>query len=126
MQDTPQPPGPTPVQNDIDVWITKADGSALLEKQSSVLGFTTTINNYPVITIDTTVSYQAVEGFGYTLTGGSAMLINRMDGSSRRQLLDELFRCDNPKMCVSYLRVSLGASDLDEQVFSYNDIPADQ
>lgn len=126
MQDTPQPPGPTPVQNDIDVWITKADGSALLEKQSSVLGFTTTINNYPVITIDTTVSYQAVEGFGYTLTGGSAMLINRMDGSSRRQLLDELFRCDNPKMCVSYLRVSLGASDLDEQVFSYNDIPVDQ
>ncbi len=47
MQDTPQPPGPTPIQNDINVWLTKADGSALLEKQTTALGFTTTFNNYP-------------------------------------------------------------------------------
>ncbi|MBP8239096.1 MAG: hypothetical protein KAX50_04015, partial [Saprospiraceae bacterium] len=70
MQDTPQPPGPTPIQNDVDVWLTKADGSALLEKQTTALGFTTTFNNYPVIKIDTTASFQAVEGFGYSLTGG--------------------------------------------------------
>ncbi len=122
----PQPPGPKPVQNDIDVWMTKADRSVLLEKQTTPTAFTTSANTYPVIAVDSTVSYQAVEGFGYTLTGGSALLIRGMNSGARNLLLEELFRCDQKKMCVSYLRLSMGASDLDEQVFSYNDIPADQ
>lgn len=123
----PQPP-PQPVQNDIAVWLTKADRTQLLEKQTTPLGFTATVNNYPNIKVDPSVAYQTIDGFGYTLTGGSAMLIQGMDSSPRNLLLEELFRCDNSnnKMCISYLRLSLGASDLDEAVFSYNDIPVDQ
>ncbi len=125
-EDDPQPPVTPPLQNEIDVWLTKADQSVLLEKQTTTLAFTTTPNNYPAIAVDTTASYQAVQGFGYTMTGGSAQMIRQMSPGNRNLLLEELFRCDNSKMCISYLRVSLGASDLDEQVFSYNDIPNDQ
>jgi glucosylceramidase len=63
-------------------------------------------------------------GFGYTLTGGSATLINRMNLSAKEALLKELFATDSNHIGVSYLRVSIGASDLSERVFSYNDLPA--
>lgn len=125
-QDTTPTPVTPPLKNEVDVWLTKADQSILLEKQTTILAFTTTPNNYPTIAVDTSTSFQAVEGFGYTLTGGSALMMHRMSQSNRNLLLEELFRCEQPKMCVSYLRVSLGASDLDERVFSYNDIPSDQ
>jgi glucosylceramidase len=126
----PQPTPPAAVQSDIAVWLTRADGSQLLQEQSAPLSFTDSVNHYPTIKVDPSATYQTLEGFGYTLTGGSAMLIQGMDSGPRNLLLEELFRCNNSnaahKMCVSYLRLSLGASDLDEAVFSYNDIPADQ
>lgn len=77
------------------------------------------------ITIDVTQTYQTMDGFGYTLTGGSALHLSRMDNAARQNVLKELFDCKTG-ICVSYLRVSIGASDLDEAVFSYNDLPAGQ
>jgi glucosylceramidase len=63
-----------------------------------------------------------MDGFGFSLTGGSAMLFNtKLDTNKRKDLLTELF--GNQGIGVSYLRISIGASDLDELVFSYNDIP---
>ena len=41
-------------------------------------------------------------------------------------LLTELFDYSDNNIGVSYLRVSIGASDLDAEVFSYNDLPAGQ
>ena len=38
--------------------------------------------------------YQTIDGFGYTLTGGSARHIVRMDATSRGALLKELFATD--------------------------------
>ena len=71
-------------------------------------------------------NYQTLDGFGFTLTGGSAMHIVRMDAASRDALLQELFASDGANIGVSYLRVSIGASDLNEHVFSYNDLPPGQ
>ena len=50
------------------------------------------------------------------------MLINRMNNSSRDSLLRELFGNGNGQIGVSFLRLSMGASDLDASVFSYNDL----
>ena len=36
-------------------------------------------------------TYQTVDGFGYTLTGGSAKLIHAMSVSARASLLNELW-----------------------------------
>lgn len=114
---------PTPVHatNEMDMWLTKGDQSVLLQKQTGTLSFATNVNSYPVINVDSTTVYQTVDGFGYTLTGGSAYQINHMDAASRASLLNELF--STAATGISYLRLSIGASDLSPAVFSYDDMP---
>ncbi|CAM4133424.1 glucosylceramidase [Cytophagaceae bacterium 50C-KIRBA] len=66
---------------------------------------------------------QTVDGFGYTLTGGSAHLIQALDSQTKRELLQELFGNKLNQVGISVLRISIGASDMDEKVFSYDDVP---
>jgi glucosylceramidase len=110
----------------VEYWVTKGDQTATLQKQTATLSFGTTANNNANIEIDTTKTFQTVDGFGYALTGGSAYLINHMDDASRTTLLNEFFGNGENSIGVSYLRISIGASDLDAAVFSYNDLPAGQ
>lgn len=120
-------PSPTiPVVNDVDFWLTKPDQSVLLQKQSTVLSFGSTANSYPNIDVDSATAYQTIDGFGYTLTGGSAYLINKMRAAESAALLNELFGTGAGSIGVSYLRISIGASDLSPAVFSYDDMPAGQ
>lgn len=122
---TPPPvPPPVPVVNEVDFWLTKGDRSSLLQKQATVLGFGSTTNVYPNIDVDSATAFQTIDGFGYTLTGSSAQLINTMGATERNSLLNELFGANG--IGISYLRVSIGASDLSPSVFSYNDLPAGQ
>jgi glucosylceramidase len=109
-----------------EYWITKADQTATLQKQTTQLSFGTTANNNSTIDIDSTKAYQTVDGFGFALTGGSAYLINHMDDASKNALLNDFFGNGANSIGVSYLRISIGASDLDASVFSYNDLPAGQ
>ncbi|KYP15670.1 MAG: glucosylceramidase [Flavihumibacter sp. CACIAM 22H1] len=116
------PVTPPSKANEVDMWLTKADQSELLKKQNTVIYFADTTNVYPVIEVDSATSYQQVDGFGYTLTGASAYLLNSM-GSAKNALLQELFGTGSTGIGISYLRVSIGASDLSAEVFSYNDLP---
>ncbi|MEY3420308.1 MAG: hypothetical protein RIR48_588, partial [Bacteroidota bacterium] len=106
----------------LDYWLTKGDQSILFEKQKPVDFYSNSTKNYPTIDVDTSTKFQTLNGFGYTLTGGSAALIHKMTEFQKNTLLHELFSCENNRLCISYLRISIGASDLDEEVFSYNDI----
>jgi len=76
-KETPVDPNPPVATSGISVWITKGDRSALLQKQANLLPFTSSTNTNPAIEVDSTITYQTVDGFGYTLTGGSAYHINR-------------------------------------------------
>jgi glucosylceramidase len=69
---------------------------------------------------------QTIEGFGYTLTGGSAQVISSLNPSMKAQLLQEIFGNGDNGIAVNYLRISLGASDLNANTFSYDDMPAGQ
>ncbi|MFM9949493.1 MAG: glycoside hydrolase family 30 protein [Saprospiraceae bacterium] len=80
----------------------------------------------PTIFIDPAKTYQQMDGFGFTLTGGSAQLINRMSPEKRAALLEELFGTKGEQIGISYLRISIGASDLSDRVFSYCDLPEGQ
>jgi glucosylceramidase len=124
----PTPPDPPPVTgpNEVDFWMTKGDESVLLAKQSVVLSFGTTANSNPTIKVDTTLRYQEVDGFGYTLTSGSATLINSLTAGIKAGLLQDLFGNGEGSIGVSYLRLSIGASDLSASVYSYDDVPAGQ
>jgi glucosylceramidase len=121
-----EPPPPPPASGpDVESWITSAGGNLLLEKQGT-LSFGTTANSFLDINIDTTTSMQTVDGFGYTMTGASAYLINQMNTTEKNALMNELFGSGTGSIGVSYLRVSIGASDLSQTVFSYDDMPVGQ
>jgi len=117
---------PTPDNSDVAFWVTKADQSILLQKQTSLLALSSGSGTPATITLDSTQIFQTVDGFGYTLTGGSATLINALTAADKSSLLNELFGSAANSIGVSYLRVSLGASDLSASVFSYDDMPAGQ
>ena len=107
-------------------WVTSADRSQLLKEMSS-LKFSREPAATAVIEVDSNVTYQTIDGFGYALTGGSAMLLaTNLTANERAGLLKELFSTAENGIGISYLRVSIGASDLDELVFSYNDLPPGQ
>lgn len=118
----PDPDGGTGLM--AEAWITSPSKGVLFEKYDGELEFKTTSNTDPAIVVDTTVTYQTMDGFGNCLTGGSAILLNNMSQAARSSLLNELFRMDGSNLGLSYLRVSIGASDLSDRVFSYDDLAA--
>jgi glucosylceramidase len=103
----------------IEKWMTRLDKSKLLEKQKQTLVFAKNNQNLPTIFVDDSKTFQTIDGFGYTLTSGSASLINQL--SNKKQLLKELFGHDENSIGVNYLRVSVGASDLSDHTYSYSE-----
>jgi glucosylceramidase len=75
------------------------------------------------IQMDASKKFQKMEGFGFGLTGGSAMLIDQLPETKKSALLNEIFGKGKDALGVSYVRISIGASDLDAHVFSYDDLP---
>ncbi|MFC3561991.1 glycoside hydrolase family 30 protein [Pedobacter jamesrossensis] len=116
----------TLAQNSAELWLTKADRSVLFARQNDLLKFSSVQNTNPRIWVNEKDTYQPIDGFGYTLTGGSAQHIIQMSAPARAALLKELFATDANNIGVSYIRLGIGASDLNEKVFSYNDLPEGQ
>src|ERR1700679_3919405 len=63
-----------------------------------------------------------MDGFGFALTGGSAQLLMHMDSSQRSDLLKQLFGTGDGAIGVSYLRISIGSSDMNDHAFTYDDL----
>ena len=124
--DPPAPPQPPQVENEVDFYLTTQDQSQKFKKQTGILAFGTLNNSYPSIKISTLETYQTVEGFGFTLTGGSAEVINSLNSTKKQELLQKLFGHSENSIGISYLRISVGASDLNASAFSYNDLPEGQ
>jgi glucosylceramidase len=108
----------------VTTWLTTPDGSSLFAQQSAKLHFSSAKPSAAIIDIDDKQTYQPIDGFGYALTGGSAQLLMRMSPDKRAALLHELFTTDAGNIGISYLRVSVGSSDMNDHVFSYDDMPA--
>ncbi|WAC13829.1 glycoside hydrolase family 30 protein [Dyadobacter pollutisoli] len=110
----------------ISYWLTNSDKSVLFEKQKPLIISQDKPATGKVIEIDTKETYQIMEGFGFTLTAGSASHLIQMSKAARADLLKELFSTAGTKLGMTYLRVSIGASDLNETIFSYDDLPQGQ
>jgi glucosylceramidase len=110
----------------VSLWLTKPDRSALLQKQTEPLAFSDGAASGQRIEVDDKQKYQLIDGFGFALTGGSAQLIEHMDAQPRADLLKELFSREGDGIGVNYLRVSVGASDMNDHVYSYDDLPTGQ
>jgi glucosylceramidase len=70
--------------------------------------------------------FQPIEGFGFAVTGGSAQLLMRMSQEKRTALLKQIFSPEGDGIGASYIRVSIGSSDMNDHVYSYDDMPAGQ
>jgi glucosylceramidase len=119
----PEPPIAT---NEVNFWLTKSDESVKLQKQTGILAFGNFNNSSDNIEVDDSQTFQTVDGFGFTLTGGSAQVINSLNADKKQTLLQELFGSNENSISINYLRISIGASDLDASVFSYDDLPEGQ
>lgn len=108
------------------VWLTTVDRSALLARQPDALRFSDARSDAPAIDVNDMQQYQPIEGFGFALTGGSAQLLMQMSPERRSELLKRLFTRQGDGIGVSYLRVSIGSSDMNDHVYSYDDLPAGQ
>jgi glucosylceramidase len=115
--------------DDVQLWLTNQDKSVVFEEQKPFLRFTKASQKLagemqPTIDIDDQKKFQSIDGFGFALTGGSAQHLLHMDTSRRAALLKELFAVDGKSIGISYLRISIGASDLNDHVYSYDDLAA--
>jgi glucosylceramidase len=108
---------------EIESWVTKSDRSMLFQKTIEKIFFSDKDRGYGLpIVIDESHSMQTIDGFGFALTGGSAELIMKLTPEARQALLEELFSSGDDHIGVSYIRLTIGASDLNSFVFSYDDL----
>jgi glucosylceramidase len=113
-------------EHDGQSWLTTPDRSALLTPQKVPLHFSATADAISAIEVNDVQQFQSIDGFGFALTGGSAQLLMRMEPARRAALLKELFSGEGKGIDVSYLRVSIGSSDMNERVYSYDDVAEGQ
>ncbi len=106
-------------QKEVEFWLTDPKSGILFQKTVEKLNIT---DNLPTILVDTENGYQLMDGFGFTLSQGSSKHLLAMSDSSRMSLLLEFFGNGPKDIQVSYLRLAVGASDLNEFPFSYNDL----
>lgn len=107
----------------IDAWITNADRSALFSRQSENIVFGSEEGRGLPIIINDRHQYQSIDGFGFALTEGSAFHLHRMSPDARASILREMFASEDENVGFSYIRLTLGASDLNNNVYTYNDLP---
>jgi glucosylceramidase len=120
-------PGP-PIQpkslGKAQLWVTTGDQANLLAQQTDLN--LTEANGEATLTLDSTIRYQEIEGFGAALTGSSAYLFNRkMNAGQRSAVLNDLFHPVNG-IGISYVRMTIGASDFSLSDYTYDDMPAGQ
>lgn len=109
-------------QSTLESWLTTPKSNQKLVKQSNLFFKNKSKDHLEIIEILPNQSFQKIDGFGYTLTGGSASLIYQLPIKERKNLLLELFRNGPNSIGISVLRIGIGATDLDSMVYSYNDL----
>ncbi|UMY65515.1 MULTISPECIES: glycoside hydrolase family 30 beta sandwich domain-containing protein [unclassified Flavobacterium] len=107
-----------------EFWLTTPDKSVLFSRRPDLSE--AEVPSETTIAVDASKTYQDIDGFGLCLTGGSAQLISRMSPEAQAALLQELFGTDGNHIGLSVLRLSIGSSDLDDRIFSYDDLPVGQ
>ena len=101
-------------------WLTDPKSGILFKKQSAIAATTGASTEQISLYPDST--YQSMDGFGFTLSQGSASHLLSMSDSARQSILNELFGSGENEIRISYLRLAVAASDLNAFPFSYNDL----
>lgn len=116
---------PGAVDGKVTLWTTTGNQTKLLARDTTVSLVQKQQNNQGItITLEEQETLQEMEGFGAALTESSAFLMHtKLNAPQRKELIRELFTSDTG-IGISYLRVTMGASDFSLEDFTYNDRPA--
>lgn len=101
------------------MWLTTNNEVYLLGKQAFI-NFSRDITDFSIV-LDSTSTYQSIDGFGAALTGSSAYLINQLSAENRKRL-EDLFDPEKG-IGINYLRLTIGSSDFSIGTYSYCDQP---
>jgi glucosylceramidase len=107
-------------------YISTSDLSSALEAQP-VLSFTHASSPAPLtITVDESSRFQTMDGFGISMTEGSAWLLHdQMPPAMSRDVMTKLFD-PSDGIGLSFVRLPIGSTDLSLNHYSYDDMPAGQ
>lgn len=116
--------GNSTLKDSATLYVTTGDQSMLFHQQK--LSFNNTLNTSTfTLTIDPTVRYQQLDGFGAAFTGSTCYNLMKMPAEKRTALLKDTF---DPiaGMGYSYIRISIGCSDFSLSEYTYCDTPGIQ
>src|SRR5690349_4450001 len=105
------------------VWVTTPDRAELMAERAPV-PFGTAPSDQPTIVVDPDRAYQAVDGFGASITDSSAAVLAGLDPAVRADTMRRLF--DPVRgIGVSFLRQPVGSSDFTAAAehYTYDDVP---
>jgi glucosylceramidase len=103
----------------IEGWVSRDAASLLQPMRPMEFSKASPRETLPTIEVDDARTFQPIEGFGFSLTGGSAYVLAGLAATERAPLLQELFGTTEASVGVSCLRLSIGASDLGRKDFTY-------
>ena len=104
------------------VWVSTPDGTHRMDDWGTV-AFHRGGSSKLTITVDPSLRYQQMDGFGASITDSSASVLYSLDRATRDATMSDLFVGDR----ISFLRQPIGASDfVDGPHYTYDDLPPGQ
>lgn len=113
-------PEPQAPKGDVTAYTTTADRSQSFTR--TTLKFAAKPKFAPVLTLNPTVRYQSMDGFGAAVTGSTCYNLMKMAPADRTQFLTRTFS-DNDGLGFSYIRISIGCSDFSLSEYTCCDTP---
>jgi glucosylceramidase len=111
-----------PAADRVEVWLTTADGAKRLHREPDLAPGAADPGAI-VVTVDPARRFQRMVGFGAAVTDASAYVIRHDLSPARRDaLMRELF--SPAGLNLSFVRLTIGASDFSRTDYSYDDAPA--
>jgi glucosylceramidase len=116
---------PSPAQT-VKIVRTTSDLSSTLAPQPSA-SFTSGAATSPLtVAVDDKTRFQVMDGFGASLTDGSAWLLHdRLTPATRKQVMTRLFS-PSRGIALSFLRQPIASTDLSRDHYSFDDMPDGQ
>ena len=121
METIDNTPNPNVVEENLSgklatLYTTTATGSATLKKTYSKMA--SIVNMAPTtIQVDTTKTYQSMDGFGFAITYSTCYNLMKMDAASREKFLKQTYSTSEG-YGVSYARISIGCNDFSSTEYS--------
>ncbi len=118
---SPPGQGAPPTSPQARVWVTTPDGAEKMHDRGTVPFAEGAASKQLTITVDPSLRYQTMDGFGASITDSSASVLMELDQATRDATMKDLFVTDG----LSFLRQPIGSSDfVDGPHYTFDDMPA--